>query len=433
VIPRYSRPEMVQLWTVEHRFEILLEIELLACEAMANLGQVPQEAALACREEAKAPDPARVGELERTLKHDVIAFLTAVTENMGPHGRFLHKGMTSSDVLDTATGVQLKQSGELILDALDRCLEAVKARAYEHKDTVCIGRSHGIHAEPTTFGLKLAGWYDDLMRARRRLASAIEEVALGAISGAVGTYAFVDPAVEAHVCERLGLKPAAVTTQVISRDAHAGFFTALALVGGVVERCAVEVRHLQRTEVLEAEERFTRGQKGSSAMPHKRNPILTENLTGLARMLRGYCLPAMENVALWHERDISHSSVERLIGPDACVLAHFMLHRFAGVVEGLVVYPENMQRNMNRLGGLHFSQRLMLKLVEAGLSREDAYAVIQRNAMKVWAGEGSLRELVSSDPEASAHLDEAALDAAFDLEAYIRHRDFVFARVFDAA
>jgi len=432
MIPRYSRPEMAALWSREHRFSIMLEIELLACEAMAELGQVPAESARVCRETARVPDLARIDELEATLKHDVIAFLTAVNEIVGEEGRFLHKGMTSSDVLDTATAVQFKEAGELILAELDLCLESVKTLAMDHKDTICIGRSHGIHAEPTTFGLKVAGFYDDLRRARARVAAATHEMAVGMVSGAVGTYAFVDPAVEAKVCAGLGLRPVAVSTQVISRDIHAGFFTALALVAGVVERIAVEVRHLQRTEVLEVEERFTKGQKGSSAMPHKRNPILTENLTGLARLVRGYSLPAMENVALWHERDISHSSVERMIGPDCCVVAHFMLHRLRRVTDGLVVYPENMRKNLEKLGGIHFSQRLMLNLVEAGLTREDAYSTIQRNAMAVWDGQGSLRDLVSADPAVTDHLSPDALDAVFDEAAFVRHRDFVFARVFGA-
>ncbi len=432
MIPRYTRPEMAAVWSEEHRLRVMLEVELLACEAMAELGQVPAEAARVCRSKADF-DVDRINELEKTLKHDVIAFLTSVNEHVGPEGRFLHKGMTSSDVLDTATAVQFKEAGELLLAKLDEVLAATKVRAFEHKDTPCMGRSHGIHAEPTTFGLKVAGWYDDLARARVRLAAAVEEMSVGMISGAVGTYAFVDPAVEASVCAGLGLRPVPVCTQVIPRCRHAAFFTALALLASAVERIAVEVRHLQRTEVLEAEERFTKGQKGSSAMPHKRNPILTENLTGLARLVRGYALPAMENVALWHERDISHSSVERVIGPDATIAGHFMLHRLLSVIEGLVVYPDNMRRNLDKLGGIHFSQRMMLALVESGLTREESYSVVQRHAMAVWAGEGTLRELLAADPDVVARIDDATFEAVFDEGAFLRHRDFIFHRVFGDA
>ena len=432
MIPRYSRPEMAAIWSEKHRLGVMLEIELLACEAMAELGQVPAEAARICREKADF-DLERVAELEKTVKHDVIAFLTNVGEYVGPEARFLHKGMTSSDVLDTATAVQLRDAGHLLLTSLDNVAQLVRRRAYEHKDTICMGRSHGIHAEPTTFGLKVAGWFDDLRRARVRLAAAVEEISVGMISGAVGTYAFVAPAVEERVCERLGLTPVPVSTQVIPRCRHAAFFTSLALLASVVERIAVEVRHLQRTEVLEVEERFTKGQKGSSAMPHKRNPILSENLTGLARLVRGYCVPAMENVALWHERDISHSSVERVIGPDATVTAHFMLHRLASVVDGLVVYPENMRSNLDKLGGIHFSQRLMLALVEQGLTREGAYAIVQRSAMAVWQGEGTLRSLVEADPAVTSLLDPPSLDGVFDEQAFIQHRDVIFQRVFGAA
>ncbi len=429
MIPRYSRPEMAAIWSREHRYRILLEIELLACEAMASLGQVPVEAARACRERADF-DLDRIDALEATLKHDVIAFLTCVNEHIGEEGRFLHKGMTSSDVLDTATAVQMKEAGELILVELDRVLAALKVRAFEHKDTPCIGRSHGIHAEPTTFGLKLAGFWDEFRRARIRLERGCKAISVGQISGAVGTFAFVDPRVEEQVCAKLGLEPAAVSTQVIPRDRHAEFFAALALLASSIERFAVEVRHLQRTEVREAEEQFTKGQKGSSAMPHKRNPILTENMTGLARLVRSYALPAMENVALWHERDISHSSVERVIGPDACIASHFMLGRLLRVVEGLIVYPENMQRNLDMLGGIHYSQRILLALVESGLTREESYALIQTQAMRVWAGEGDLRTLVEADPQLSARLGPEKLDEVFDPEAFIQHRDFLFNRVF---
>ena len=429
MIPRYSRPEMADIWSDQHRFEIMLEIELLACEAMAELGEVPVESARVCREKAVF-DIERVNELEKTLKHDVIAFLTAVVENIGEHGRFLHKGLTSSDVLDTATAVQFKEAGELILQQLKTVREAVKIRALEHKDTQCIGRSHGIHAEPTTFGLKLAGWYDELGRAAARIEAAVSEMSIGMISGAVGTFAFVNPRVEEIVCARMGLTPSAVSSQVIPRDRHAAFFSSLALLASSIERFAVEVRHLQRTEVLEVEERFTKGQKGSSAMPHKRNPILSENLTGLARLVRSYAFPAMENVALWHERDISHSSVERVIGPDAAIATHFMLCRFTNVVEGLVVYPENMQRNMNLLGGIHYSQRLMLALIDSGLSREDAYAKVQQHAMAVWQGQGPMKDLITADTELSSRLDRGQIDAIFEADAFVRHRDLIFERVF---
>ncbi len=430
MIPRYTRPEMAAIWSDEHRFAVMLEIELLACEAMASLGQVPADAAAACRDRARVPAVSRVLEIEATVKHDVIAFLTAVGEIVGPEARFLHKGMTSSDVLDTATAVQYRDAGRLLVQELDGALAALKARAIEHRDTICIGRSHGIHAEPTTFGWKLAGFYDELTRGRQRLLAAIEDMSVGMLSGAVGTYAFIDPRVEEYVCERLGLTPVPVCTQVIPRDRHAAFFTAMALIASSLERAAVEIRHLQRTEVREVEERFTKGQKGSSAMPHKRNPILTENLTGLCRLVRGYCIPAMEDVALWHERDISHSSVERMIGPDATVTLHFALHRFRGVIEGLVVYPENMRKNLDLLGGVHFSQRLMLALVEAGMTREDAYLVIQRNAMEVWAGAGDLRDLVGADADVTSRLDPQQIESVFDEAAFVRNVGVVFSRVF---
>jgi adenylosuccinate lyase len=429
VIPRYSRPEMAAIWSEQHRFEIMLEVELLACEAMAELGEVPREAAVACRERATF-DIDRIAELEKTLKHDVIAFLTAVNESIGEPGRFLHKGMTSSDVLDTTTAVQFKEAGELIGVELARVLEIVKRRAWQDKDTQCIGRSHGIHAEPTTFGLKLAGWYDELRRAQRRIEAAVAEMSVGMISGAVGTFAFVDPRVEEMVCERLGLEPSAVSSQVIPRDRHASFFAALALLASSIERFATEVRHLQRTEVLEVEERFTKGQKGSSAMPHKRNPILSENLCGLARLVRSYAFPAMENVALWHERDISHSSVERVIGPDASIATHFMLVRFASVIDGLVVYPETMLRNLHMLGGIHFSQRLMLALIDTGLSREDAYGKVQKHAMAVWQREGTLKDLIEADTELSSRLGAERIESVFEDDAFIRHRDLIFDRVF---
>ncbi len=429
MIPRYSRPEMSAIWSEESRLRTVLEVELLACEAMADLGQVPKDAARICRERADF-DMERVQELDKVLKHDVIAFLTAVNEKIGPEGRFLHKGMTSSDVLDTATGAQIRKAGDVLLTALDAAMEATKARAMATKHLVSMGRTHGVHAEPMCFGMKFAGWYDDFRRARTRLAAAVEEAAVGAISGAVGTYAWVDPYVETYVCEHLRITPAPITTQVVPRCRHAALFSAMALLASVIERMAVEVRHLQRSEVREAEEAFTKGQKGSSAMPHKRNPVLSENLTGLARLVRSYSMPALENVALWHERDISHSSVERVILPDAFIALHFMLHRFTGLVSNLTLYPENMKRNLESLGGIFFSQRLLLALVESGLTREESYAIAQRNAMRVWAGEGTLRALVERDEDVSSRLDANTLDDVFQLDAYVRNVDRIFDRVF---
>lgn len=429
MISRYSLPELEHIWTPQHRFELMLEVELVALEGMAKRGEVPSEAVEHCRKTARF-DLARIDELEKTLKHDVLAFLTNVSEYTGPEGRFLHKGMTSSDVLDTAFALQLREAGLLMLAGVDRALRALQRQAEAHRLTLCMGRSHGIHAEPTTFGLKLAGFYAELARNKQRLQAALESVRTGMISGAVGTFAFVHPDVEAYVCEKLGLRPEPVSTQVIPRDRHAELFNAMALLATGLERFAVEMRHLQRTEVLEAEEPFTAGQKGSSAMPHKRNPILSENLTGAARLMRSYAQAALENVVLWHERDISHSSVERLIAPDATILLHFMLHRFAGMVERMVVYPENMQRNLDQLGGIFFSQKVLLALVERGMTREDAYALTQRCAMRVWAGEGELRQHLQADPEVSAHLSGAELDAVLDPQAYVAHVDSVFRRVF---
>ena len=420
---------MAAIWSEENRLRTVLEVELLACEAMVELGQVPAEAARICREKADF-DIDRVHELDKVLKHDVIAFLTAVNENIGPEGRFLHKGMTSSDVLDTATGAQIRQAGDLLLTAVDAAMDAVKTRAFETRDLVCMGRSHGIHAEPMAFGMKFAGWYDDLRRARVRLVAAIDEAAVGAISGAVGTYAWVDPSVEEHVCAHLNITPAPITTQVVPRCRHAALFSAMGILASAMERMAVEIRHLQRSEVREAEEAFSKGQKGSSAMPHKRNPVLSENLTGLARLVRSYVVPGMENVALWHERDISHSSVERVILPDAFIALHFMLHRFTGLVSNLTIYAENMKRNLESLGGIFFSQRLLLALVETGLTREDSYAIAQRNAMDVWAGKGTLRELVEADDDVASRLDSTTLDEVFSLDAYVRNVDLIFRRVF---
>jgi len=353
-----------------------------------------------------------------------------VNENIVPEGRFLHKGMTSSDVLDTATGAQIRQAGDLLLTAVDAAMDAVKTRAFETRDLVCMGRTHGIHAEPMAFGMKFAGWYDDLRRARVRLVAAIDEAAVGAISGAVGTYAWVDPSVEEHVCAHLNITPAPITTQVVPRCRHAALFSAMGILASAMERMAVEIRHLQRSEVREAEEAFSKGQKGSSAMPHKRNPVLSENLTGLARLVRSYVVPGMENVALWHERDISHSSVERVILPDAFIALHFMLHRFTGLVSNLTIYAENMKRNLESLGGIFFSQRLLLALVETGLTREDSYAIAQRNAMDVWGGKGTLRELVEADDDVASRLDSTTLDEVFSLDAYVRNVDLIFRRVF---
>ncbi len=429
MIPRYSRPEMVALWTPEHRHTVMLEVELLACEAMEGRGEVPAGTTAACRASARF-DLARIEELERTLKHDVIAFLTNVAEHVGEPARHLHKGMTSSDVLDTAFAVQLRDAGALIQDELDRVLDALQRRAWEHVDTLCIGRSHGIHAEPTTFGWKLAILWDELRRGRDRLDHAIRDIAVGKISGAVGTFAHVHPEVEAFVCARLGLSPAPASNQIVQRDRHAFYFGVLAMIATSIEKVAVEVRHLQRTEVLEAEEPFTPGQKGSSAMPHKRNPILSENLTGLARLMRGWAQAALEDVPLWHERDISHSSVERVIGPDATVTLHFMLGRLRGLVDGLVVYPDNMARNLVRSGGLFYSQRVLLALVEAGCSREDAYARVQRSAMRTWSEGTPLPELLAADPEVGGVLGEGAIAELCDPAWYGRNARYVLQRVF---
>ncbi|MGB3718862.1 MAG: adenylosuccinate lyase [Proteobacteria bacterium] len=432
MIPRYSRPEMTRIWDPQTRFRIWFEIEAHAARAMADLGIIPKEAADVIWEKGSAAefDVARIDEIERVTKHDVIAFLTHLAEHVGPEARFVHQGMTSSDVLDTCFNVQLVRAADILLADIDRVLAALKKRAFEHKNTVTIGRSHGIHAEPTTFGVKLAYAYAEFSRARQRMENARNEVATCAISGAVGTFANVDPRVEEYVAKQLGLRPEPVSTQVIPRDRHAMYFATLAVIASSIERLAIEIRHLQRTEVLEAEEYFSEGQKGSSAMPHKRNPVLTENLTGLARMVRAYALPAMENVALWHERDISHSSVERMIGPDATVTLDFALNRLAGVIENLVVYPENMQKNLDRLGGLIHSQRVLLALTQKGVSREDAYRLVQRNAMPVWRGEGDFLSLLAADPEVSAKLSREELENLFDLGYHTKHVDTIFKRVF---
>ncbi len=429
MIPRYSRNEMARIWTPQSKFSIWLRIETYAAEAMAKLGSIPKKAAEAVRTRGNF-NIARIDRIEAEVKHDVIAFLTSVAEHVGPEARFLHQGMTSSDVLDTCFNVQLVQAADLLIEDVDGLLEALKARAFEFKHTPTIGRSHGVHAEPTTFGLKLASAYAEFARARARLIAAREDVATCAISGAVGTFAHVDPRVEAYVAEKLGLRPEPISTQIIPRDRHAYYFATLGVVASQIERLAIEIRHLQRTEVLEAEEYFSEGQKGSSAMPHKRNPVLSENLTGLARLVRGYVTPALENVAVWHERDISHSSVERVIGPDATIALDFALVRLTGVVKRLVVYPERMKANLDRLGGLVHSQRVMLALTQGGLEREEAYEIVQRNAMKVWQSGGDFLETLRKDKDVTRVIDDKELRAAFDLGHHMKHVDTIFGRVF---
>ena len=435
MISRYSRPEMVAIWSPETRFRIWFEIEAHACDAMAAIGMIPKSNAEAVWKARDAEfNVDRIDEIEAVTKHDVVAFLTHLGEIIGQdEARFVHQGMTSSDVLDTCFNVQLVRAADLLIVAMDRLLAALKARAFEHKDTVCIGRSHGIHAEPVTFGLKMAQAYAEMDRGRARLILARAEVATGALSGAVGTFANIDPSVEEHVCAMLGLTPEPVSTQVIPRDRHAMYFATLAVVASSVERIATEIRHLQRTEVLEAEEYFSPGQKGSSAMPHKRNPVLTENLTGLARLVRSMALPAMENVALWHERDISHSSVERNIGPDATVTLDFALNRLAGVIEKLLVYPVNMMRNLNQFKGLIHSQRILLALTQKGISREDSYRLVQRNAMRVWEQGADFMAELKADEEVSAVLSDAEIEDKFDLGYHTKHVDTIFARVFGPA
>jgi adenylosuccinate lyase len=437
MVPRYSRPEMTAIWSAETRYRIWWRIVVFAAEALGNIEMTPAEAAKTIRaaydrDVLGVIDIDAIDAIEAVTKHDVIAFLTWAGEKLGPERRWLHQGMTSSDVLDTALAVQLKQAAGLLIKDIDGLLEVLKRRAQEHKLTPTIGRSHGIHAEPTTFGVKLAQAYAEFARNRERLVAARDDVATCAISGAVGTFANIDPRVEEHVADELGLSVEPVSTQIIPRDRHAMFFATLGVIASSIERLATEIRHLQRTEVLEAEEYFSPGQKGSSAMPHKRNPVLTENLTGLARMVRGYVTPALENVALWHERDISHSSVERFIGPDATITLDFALARLTSVVDKLVVYPERMQKNLDRMGGLVHSQRVMLALTQAGLSREEAYALVQRNAMKVWESDGqlSLLDLLKADPEVAARLSTDKLNALFDLDYHLKHVDTIFDRVF---
>jgi adenylosuccinate lyase len=431
MIPRYSRPQIAAIWSPESKFQIWFEIEAHACDAQAKLGVIPEAAAREVWEKG-AFEVARIDQIERETHHDVIAFLTNLAEHVGPAARFVHQGMTSSDVLDTCFSVQLVRATDLLLDDMDQLLAVLRRRAFEHKDDICIGRSHGIHAEPTTFGLKLAQAYAEFDRCRDRLRRAREEIATCAISGAVGTFANIDPAVEQHVANALGLTVEPVSTQVIPRDRHAMYFSTLAVIASSIERLATEIRHLQRSEVLEVEEFFAEGQKGSSAMPHKRNPVLTENLTGLARLVRMTAMPALENVALWHERDISHSSVERGIAPDATVTLDFALNRLTGVIDKLTVYPENMQANLDRLGGLIFSQRVLLALTQASVSREDAYTYVQRNAMPVWRGEGNFLDLLKADSEVMAAISETELEAMFDLDYHTKHVATIFERVFAA-
>ncbi len=429
MIPRYTLPEMGKIWSEENKYATWLKVELAVCRAWHKLGRIPAQAMAEI--EAKAGfDPKRIEEIEATTRHDVIAFLTNVAEHVGPAARFIHMGLTSSDVLDTAYALLLRDSATLILSALDELLDALKARAMEHKHTLMVARTHGVHAEPTTFGIKLAGFYAEFARHRQRLERAKEEASYGKISGAVGTYAHLPPELETMVMQELGLKPMVGATQVVARDVHAQYFCTLALIGGGIERLAVEIRHLQRTEVLEAEEPFAQGQKGSSAMPHKRNPIGAENLSGQARLLRGYALAAMEDMALWHERDISHSCVERTIGPDANILTHYCLKRLAKIIRGLQVYPERMQANLNLTGGLIHSQQVLLALVEAGMSREEAYEIVQRHAMATWAEGGSFQQRLMGDKRVQQMLGQARLEQLFDPKAHLKHVDYIFSRVF---
>jgi adenylosuccinate lyase len=429
MIPRYTRPEMGRVWTDQRKYETWLEIELLACEALAELGKIPFDAVKEIRKKATF-DAHRVDEIEKVTKHDVIAFLTNVGESIGPLTKHLHYGLTSSDVLDTSLAVLLKEASELILNDLRKLLEVLKAKAFQHRDTLMIGRSHGVHAEPITFGFKMALWYDETKRNLDRMERAKAAVSVGKISGAVGTFAHIPPFVEEYVCQRLGLQPARISTQVVQRDHHAEYFTTLALIASSIEKFAVELRHLQRTEVLEAEEFFSAGQKGSSAMPHKRNPISAENLSGLARLVRSYAMAALENVPLWHERDISHSSVERVIAPDATILIDYMLNRLTNIIEKLIVYPENMKANLEKLGGLIYSESLLLLLTRKGLSREEAYAIVQRNAMKVWEMGGDFKTYLSQDADVRRLVTQDELDAAFDVRMHLQHVSEIFQRVF---
>lgn len=429
MIERYSRPEMARIWEPENRYRKWLDIEIYACEAHAEMGAIPLDAVERIKAKAKF-DIQRIDEIEKVVKHDVIAFLTSVADYIGDDSRFVHLGLTSSDVLDTSFAMLLAEASDLIIVDIKRLMEAIRTRAFEHKDTPMIGRSHGIHAEPVTFGIKLALWYDEMRRNLRRMESAKETISYGKISGAVGTFANIDPKVEEYVCKKAGLKPTPCSTQIIQRDRHAEFFSTLAIIASSIEKFAVEIRHLQRTEVLEVEEFFSKGQKGSSAMPHKRNPVLSENLSGLARLLRGYAVSALENVPLWHERDISHSSVERVIGPDATILMDFMLTRCSGLIENLVVYPANMMKNLELMKGLVFSQRVLLELASAGASREKAYTLVQRNAMKVWEEGKDFQIELLGDSEVRSYLSEEKIREAFDLGYHLKHVDTIFQRVF---
>ncbi len=429
MIPRYSRPEMANLWTDEAKYQKWLEIEVAACEAWAGLGEIPKDVLQIIQKKAKFT-VARALELEKETKHDLIAFVSTVAEHVGPEGRYLHLGLTSSDVVDTGLAAQLKDASVLIHKDLLQLLEVLKKRAYEFKDIPQMGRSHGIHAEPITFGLKFALWYEEMKRNLKRFEDAVEDISYGKISGAVGTFANIPPEVEAYVCKKMGLKADPISTQIVQRDRHAHYFTTLALIAASIEKIATEIRHLQRTEVLEAEEFFSAGQKGSSAMPHKRNPILSENLCGLARLVRGNALAALENVALWHERDISHSSVERVIGPDSTILVDFMLHRLTGLLEKLIVYPEQMLENLNKLKGLIFAQQILLELVNKGISREDAYAIVQRNAMRTWKTRNEFREELWSDVEVQKHFKKEELEKMFDIQYHLKNVDKIFERVF---
>jgi adenylosuccinate lyase len=431
MIPRYTRAEMGNLWTQENRYRKWLDVELAVCEVRAERGEIPWEDWLIIKEKANF-DPKRIDELEEQTKHDVIAFITNVAEFVGPPARYIHEGLTSSDVLDTSLALLLVEASDILLKDIDRLMKALKTQAFRWKDLIMIGRSHGVHAEPITLGLKFALWYEEMKRHRKRMENARESIRVGKISGAVGTYANIDPEIEKAVCEKLGLKPDPISTQIIQRDRHAEFFTTIALIGCTVEKIAVEIRHLQRTEVREAEEYFAPGQKGSSAMPHKRNPIGSEKLSGLARILRANALAAMENVALWHERDISHSSVERIIAPDSTILLDYMLNRLSGIIETLTVYPDNIARNLALTGGLFNSQRVMLALTQKGLSRNEAYELVQRNAMKVWQEGGQLKETLLKDPDVMTHLSPEELEKLFDLRFYVRHVDTIFARIFDS-
>jgi len=429
MISRYTRPEMERIWTEQRKFETWLEIELLACEALAELGEIPREAVKEIREKASF-DVQRVSEIEKETKHDVIAFLTSVGEYIGPLSKYLHYGLTSSDVLDTSLGLLLKEASDLILQDIHQLLGVLKEKAYQHKETLMIGRSHGVHAEPITFGLKMALWHDEMKRNLFRMERAKEAVCVGKISGAVGTFAHIPPSVEEYVCKRLGLKAAPISTQIVQRDLHAEFFTTLALIASSIEKFAVELRHLQRTEVLEVEEFFSKGQKGSSSMPHKRNPISSENLSGLARLVRSYSIASLENIPLWHERDISHSSVERVIAPDATILIDYMLSRFTSIVKNLIVYPDHMKTNLEKMGGLIFSEAVLLLLTRKGLSREEAYVAVQRNAMKVWEGGGDFKTFLSQDEAIQRLLKPEELNEAFDARAPLKHIDVIYQRVF---